>query len=201
MTSSPANELHTLVQQAKAGDTAAVERLLIECQPALQRLARRTCPPADAEDAVQEVLLRITGAIGGLRLAGAFLVWSMRMLVRECLRFKRRAARYVLGLPEPTPSQPAALATTLARSAPNTSAAYQEEMVRRDLVIALGALTAGAREILLHRDVLGRTGPETASLLGISLESAKSRLRRARTELRHQYTALAATSRRGCDRS
>lgn len=161
--SSEPPDLESLVHHAKEGDEAALEQLLEHCKPGLERLAARTCPPADAEDAVQEVLIRVSSSIGALRLAGAFTTWALRMVVRECLQLKRRAARWVFG---------EAVGTTT--TMPDVS----------DLQRGLQKLNAPAREILLHRDLLGRTAKETAAVLGISVESAKSRLRRARHALR-----------------
>lgn len=142
----------------------ALELLLRECEPAMARLAARVCPARDAEDAVQEVLLRMSDQIGGLRMAGAFLSWGMKMVVRECLALKRRALRWAfVDVEKHTETTP---------------------VDRLELQRALASLSEKSREILLHRDLLERTAPETAQFLQITVESAKSRLRRAREELR-----------------
>lgn len=152
-----------LVARAQAGDARALEALLSQSRPALERLSRRVCPPQDIEDAVQEVLLRASSQIGALRVARAFVAWSARMLVRQCHMWKERALRSVLGGSEPEVAAP--------RSA-------------LDLTRGFGLLSPEARDILFLRDVLGHSGPEAAEALGISLESTKSRLRRARADLR-----------------
>jgi DNA-directed RNA polymerase specialized sigma24 family protein len=54
-----------LVEAARSGDAAAVERLLVVCQPDLRRFARRACSSAeDAEDAVQIALWQLYRKIG-----------------------------------------------------------------------------------------------------------------------------------------
>lgn len=153
-----------LVPRARDGDAKALEQLLRECEPAMARLAARVCPARDADDAVQEVLFRMSDKIGGLRVAGAFLSWGMKMVVRECFAFKRRALRLVFQDAERQVHSPS------------------EE--RLELQRALNRISERSREILLHRDLLERTAPETAQSLQITVESAKSRLRRARAELR-----------------
>jgi len=158
--------LSELVRRAQEGDRAALERLLSESEPAMRRLAGRVCPAGDAEDAVQEVLWRVSDQVGTLRVSAAFLGWSMKMLVRECLKFKRRAVRWVLTEEEPT---------------------TMPEPLQRDLVRALSSLSKKSREVLLERDVLGYTARETAERLDLSVESVKSRLRRARSELKEAY--------------
>src|SRR5205809_8042212 len=59
-----------LVEAARGGDVAAVERLLVVCQPDLRRFARRACSNGeDAEDAVQIALWQLYRKIGALRAA------------------------------------------------------------------------------------------------------------------------------------
>jgi len=62
-----------LVEAARSGDAAAVERLLVVCQPDLRRFARRACSSGeDAEDAVQVALWQLYRKIGALRAAATF---------------------------------------------------------------------------------------------------------------------------------
>src|SRR5688572_18295467 len=89
----PHSDLEELVASAQGGDSIAMQRLLTECEPALRRLAQKVCPPGDASDAVQEVLWRVTSHIGALRMAAAFMTWSLRMVIRECQRLHRHAMR------------------------------------------------------------------------------------------------------------
>jgi RNA polymerase sigma factor (sigma-70 family) len=157
-------QIEELVARAQQGDQAALEALLAGSRPALLRLARKYCPSADAEDALQEVLSHAAAQVGALRVGAAFVGWSMKMLVRECFRLKRRAARWVGLLEQDVP-------------APSTV-----ELL--ELANLLVSLQCTSREILIEREILGRSAAEAAAVLGISEESAKSRLRRARLELR-----------------
>ena len=76
-----------LVAAAKAGDAAALDRLLAVSQPDLMRFARRTCANAeDAEDAVQAALWQLHRRIGTLRVIAAFTSWLFRIVERECRR-------------------------------------------------------------------------------------------------------------------
>src|SRR5260370_32518021 len=70
---------------ACGGDAAAVEKLLVVCQPDLRRFARRACSSGDdAEDAVQIALWQLYRKIGALRSAAALASWLFRVLEREC---------------------------------------------------------------------------------------------------------------------
>ena len=83
-----------LVEAARSGDVAAVERLLVVCQPDLRRFARRTCSSGeDAEDAVQIALWQLYRKIGALRAAATFATWMFRIIERECYRLFRVRSR------------------------------------------------------------------------------------------------------------
>ena len=79
-----------LIEAACGGDAAAVEQLLVACQPDLRRFARRACSTGeDAEDAVQIALWQLYRKIGALRTAATFATWLFRIVERECYRLLR----------------------------------------------------------------------------------------------------------------
>ena len=61
--------------------------------------------------------------------------------------------------------------------------------LRMDLARAMERLTPPYREVLLLRDVHELTAPEVAAQLGLSLEAVKSRLHRARAQVREHLLA------------
>lgn len=165
-----------LIEAAARGDSGAVSQLLSACQPDLKRFARRTCSSTeDAEDAVQVALWQLYRKIGALRTVATFATWLFRIVERECYRLYRgRSKAEDLDALAPTemPSAPAL---------PND--------LRLDLVRALERLSPAYREVLLLRDVHELTAPEVAAQLGLSLEAVKSRLHRARAQVREQLLA------------
>lgn len=159
-----------LVEAAQRGEPGAVERLLSHARPDLRRVARRACRgPEDAEDAVQHALWALQRRIGTLRTASAVTAWLFRVVARECLR--------LLGLRRP-PVVPALLDNLEATPVPTG--------LRHDLAQAIEALAAPYRAALILRDVEELTAPEAAAVLGITPEALKSRLHRARAEVREQ---------------
>jgi RNA polymerase sigma factor (sigma-70 family) len=165
----------TLVAAARAGDAAALDRLLAASQPDLRRFARRTCATSeDAEDAVQAALWQLHRRIGALRVIAAFTSWLFRIVERECRR--------LLGLQRQT--------VPLDEAPPS---ALRLDPVPADLRRDLGAMIAGLpdlyRQVLVLRDIEELTAPETAAQLGLSVDAVKSRLHRARSLLREQLLA------------
>lgn len=162
----------TLVVAAKAGDAAALDRLLAVSQPDLMRFARRTCATTeDAEDAVQAALWQLHRRIGTLRVIAAFASWLFRIVERECRR--------LLGLRRPVvPIEQVAESMLAVDPVPVG--------LQRDLGAMIAALPKLYREVLILRDIEEMTAPEAASELGISVEAVKSRLHRARSLLREK---------------
>ncbi len=165
-----------LIEAARRGDSGAVSTLLTVCQPDLKRFARRTCSTTeDAEDAVQIALWQLYRKVGLLRSAAAFTTWIFRIVERECYRLYRTARG----------TEP--LDEVLEHDLPQ--AAVVPIDLKLDLAGAMERLTPPYLEVLLLRDVQELTAPEVAAQLGLSLEAVKSRLHRARTQVREQLLA------------
>lgn len=162
-----------LVEAAQRGEPGAIEQLLFQARPDLRRVARRVCRgPEDAEDAVQHALWALQRQVGALRAASAVAAWLFRVVERECRR--------LLGLGRP-------------RSLPLTFGILETTAVpmglRHDLARAIEALPEPHRAALILRDVEELTAPEAAVVLGITPEALKTRLHRARAEVRERLAA------------
>ncbi|BBB68264.1 RNA polymerase sigma24 factor [Undibacterium sp. YM2] len=162
-----------LIEAARQGDGKAIATLLEVCQPDLKRFARRTCSNAeDAEDAVQMALWSLYRKVGALRCAATFATWMFRIVERECYRLFR-LKKYHEALDELNEHD-----MPMANMVPTD--------LRMDLVRAMERLSPPYREVLILRDVHELTAPEVAAQLGLSLEAVKSRLHRARAQVREQ---------------
>jgi RNA polymerase sigma factor (sigma-70 family) len=142
-------------------------------QPDVRRFARRACATSeDAEDAVQLALWRLYRHIGALRTAATFVTWLFRIVERECHRLLRgrTPAEPIDDLPEA--DMPAAQSVPIA--------------LRLDLSRAIESLAPPYRDVLILRDLHELTAPEVAAELGISTDAVKSRLHRARSQVRTQ---------------
>lgn len=152
------------VESAMAGHAPAIDRLLAASRGDLTRYARRHCPSADVEDAVQDALWVITLRVSTLRAAGAFAAWSFRIVRRICYRLTRDDRFRDAAGHEPAVAAP-------------------QEM-RMAVADALARLPDHYRDVLILKDVIGYSAEETAVRLGLELEAAKARLNRARRMMR-----------------
>jgi RNA polymerase sigma factor (sigma-70 family) len=165
---------HQELEAAHAGDTGALEVLLARSRQDVRRYAEYHCMVNDVEDAVQEALLLVSRKLTDLRALECFASWVFRIVKRECNRLKR-GGRMLTGEPLTDDILPG----------PDADAAEW----RQDLAAALEALPTHYREILLLRDVEGRSLAELAERLGVTTMAAKARLHRARCLAREYLRA------------
>ncbi len=168
-----------LVRRSGGGDRRAFELLVARHEGSLYRFTLRSCRGGrEAEDALQDGLLAAWRGAPGFRGESAARTWLFQVVVNACHRRHRRRAGE-RGDPEPLE---AAAAVPQDGPGPEERAGARE--LGRALDRALAALPAEAREVLLLRDVEGLSGADTAAALGLGLAAMKSRLHRARLELK-----------------
>lgn len=167
----PLPATHVLLTEARAGDAQALERLLRHCQPDLRRYARRHCHSDDIDEAVQDALWILTRHLTALRVFAALSSWLFQIVKRTCLRMRSRRPGHL----ELDGDHPAAHADEAAGAA-----------LRIDLARGLAAIPAHYRDVLILIDLQGHSSDEAATLLGLSIEAAKSRLHRARMLMREK---------------
>jgi RNA polymerase sigma-70 factor (ECF subfamily) len=167
----PGGELDDLVEAARAGDRLAFEQLLERDAPIAYRAALAVLrSPTDAEDALQEAVLRAWQRLPQLRDPAGWTAWFRRIAVRAAIDHARRGyhVREVILDPEAAPS-----ADPLAAAADHVT-----------LLDAIGSLPPDDRAILGLRYAADLGVADVADALGIRLGTAKARLHRALGRLR-----------------
>lgn len=171
-------EERQLIQQAQAGNRAAVEELLGRYEEQVYRLVARFFPsPADAGDVAQDVMIRIFHRLTAFNWRSAFSTWVYRVTVNACIdEGRRRRKREQPGLPEHIEAP---------GDGPEEQAVRGE--TRRQVREAVARLSPEHRAILLLREVEDLDYGEIAVILGVAAGTVKSRLCRARESFRRQY--------------
>ncbi len=169
-----------LLDAARAGDVAALDELVAKHRHGVYRFGLQVCRTTeDAEDAVQETLWAATRALQSFRgTASSLASWLFTMVRRECLRLIDGHRRRPVGLDGAEDDFPSEMLD------PESSMDVQR---RNELLAhALAELDPVHREVVLLRDIQELSAPEAAAHLGISVDALKSRLHRARVELKHR---------------
>jgi len=173
-----------LVRLSAAGDRRAFEALLARHELALFRYATRSCGSAgDAEDALQDGLLAAWRGAATFRGEATARTWLFQVVIHACRRRQRRRS----GEPAQLDGLEAADSVPSGERGPEVRVA--DAQLGLALEQALGELPDEAREVLLLRDVEGLPGDEAAAALGVGLAAMKSRLHRARLELKARVEA------------
>jgi RNA polymerase sigma-70 factor (ECF subfamily) len=179
---------------------AAIEQQLEEHRRALTGYCYRMLGSgSEAEDAVQETMVRAWLAVDRLKAQAALKSWLYRIANNVCLDMldgsQRRARPMDLGpassaesalgdgLPEHAWVQPIADARVLAPEADPAALAESRETLRLAFVAALQHLPPRQRAVLILREVLRWQASEVAELLDTSVASVNSALQRARATL------------------
>ena len=171
-----------LLAQARAGQRDAVEALLERHEPQIYRFALRMCGAQEtAKDVLQETLLAAFKGLREFRGDARLSTWLFQVARSFCTKANRKRA----GEPavhEPLGAAGAEHLSADAHKSPEAIAHARE--IGEVLRAALAALPEHYREVLLLKDVHGLPVDEVAAVLGESVPATKSRLRRARLELR-----------------
>jgi len=180
-----------LVDGARSGDRASLERLLERHERRVYRFGLKMCrDPEAAKDVLQETLIAAARTVKDFRGASSPSTWLYAIARSFCIKERRRskfapeheesidsagAGREVLEIADP------------ARSPDDLLSGRQME---RALDKAIAELDPMYREILLLRDVEGLSASEVAEAVGVSVEAVKSRLHRARVAVREKLAPL-----------
>lgn len=160
---------HSLIDAARQGDRAALERLLAVSQPDVRRYAKIQCATtSDAEDAAQETLLLVYRRIGALRTVTSFSAWMFSIVRHECGRLWRQMHGQVELPPDDHPA-------FIHRPEPE---------LRADLIAAIHSLPDKYRDVIVLRDIEELAISEIAGELRLTREAVKSRVHRARLMIR-----------------
>ncbi|MFD3406493.1 RNA polymerase subunit sigma-70 [Kribbella sp. NPDC058693] len=183
----------TLEEAAFAGDEAAFADLAGRHRRELHvHCYRMLASYDDAEDAVQETLLRAWRSLDQYDGRTYFRAWLYRIATNVCLDVARRHTRRStspgdMGWLQPYPDR---LLDEIAPPADQPDAvAVDRETIELTFLIALQALPARQRAALIARDVLGWSASETAGLLETSVAAANSALQRARVTMQQRLPA------------
>lgn len=174
-----------LVQAARSGDERAIDRLLSRYEKRIWRFGLRMCgAEEDAKEVLQKTLLSAFRHVRQFRGDAELSTWLYQLARSQCLKVRRKRVG------EPSAHEP--LESALAVPAPSLDPeanAHAKEMGEL-LAAAILALSDAHREVLVLRDVEGLSAEEAARILELEVGALKSRLHRARLELRRHLSAL-----------
>jgi len=177
-----------LVERARYGDRRAFRLLFEQHSPRIYRVALRMLgQEADARDLTQDVFIRAFNKLELLRDSARFGGWLLQLamnLARDRLRQRRRFLWLPIGPPR-FMDQPQTDWTLTATDPGSEARALQDELSVQ-IQRALDSLSPDHRAVVVLHHLEGLSLEEIAASLDIRLGTVKSRLARARSDLRQR---------------
>lgn len=175
-----------LVQAAKQGDVSAFEQLVKRYDRNVFRIANHiTQNREDAEDVVQDAFLKAFRNLEQFQGNSKFYTWLVRIAVNESLmKLRRRRSDRTVSLDQEVETEEDTMPREVADWAPNPEQLYRQGELNEILTKTVNGLPASFRTVFVLRDIEGLSTEETAEALELSVPAVKSRLLRARLQLR-----------------
>jgi RNA polymerase sigma-70 factor (ECF subfamily) len=178
--------------KARQGDAQAFTELVNRYERKIYRLAKHiTQNDEDAEDVLQETFLKAYSHLDEFQGNSKFYTWIVRIAVNESLmKLRKRKSDRTLSLDETIDTGEEAIVREIAVWEGNPEQRYSQEELRQILEKAVETLRPAFRTVFVLRDVEELSTEETAAMLDLSIPAVKSRLLRARLQLRERLTRL-----------
>src|SRR2546426_3508683 len=186
----PVSDELALVESAKAGDVTAFEELVRRYDRNVFRIAQHiTQNREDAEDVVQDAFIKAYSNLKQFQGQSKFYTWLVRIAVNEALmKVRRRRPERMVSLDEEVKTEDDSVPREVADWSPNPEQMYNQAELRDILTRTIQGLPPGFRTVFVLRDVEGLSTEETAQALELSIPAVKSRLLRARLQLRERLS-------------
>jgi RNA polymerase sigma-70 factor, ECF subfamily len=179
-----------LVEKVRAGDVAAYDKLVRKYERQVFRIAQHiTQNREDAEDVMQDAFVKAFEKLDQFQGNSKFYTWLVRIAVNESLmRLRKRRTGKMVSIDEDLKTEEGSVPRDFADWAPNPEDNYNQSELAEILRKTIQGLPPGFRVVFVLRDVDGLSTEETAETLGLSIPAVKSRLLRARLQLRERLS-------------
>jgi RNA polymerase sigma-70 factor (ECF subfamily) len=179
-----------LVAQAREHDATAFNELVRRYEGKIFRLAQHvTQNREDAEDVLQETFLKAYEHLDQFKGDSKFYTWIVRIAVNQALmKLRRRKTDKSVSLDDTIDTGEDTVTREVAAWDENPEQRFSREELGGILDNAIEGLEPLYRSVFVLRDIEELSTEETAEALGLSIPAVKSRLLRARLQLREKLT-------------
>jgi RNA polymerase sigma-70 factor, ECF subfamily len=166
-----------LIRRFKDGNTGAFEELLRKYQDRIHNVCRYLLHDReDAQDAAQDVFLKVYSSLKTYRSDSSLYTWLYRIAVNTCLDYNKKS--------RPEPFGEESTVDDFPSGQPSAERLYHSKEAGRAIETALRKLPKKLRAVIVLKEIEGLSYEEIADALQTSVGTVKSRISRAREELR-----------------
>ena len=175
-----------LIEKAQSGDPIAFEDLIAIHQKNIFSIAYRIAGNQnDAEDMAQEVLIKIFKNLNQFKGNSKFSTWLYRVTTNTCLDMKKKIMKHSsYSLDQNLETDEGSISTEIQDNSPTPEQYAEQNAVQRAVNQAISNLNDQHKKVIILRDVQGFSYEEIADMLGCSVGTVKSRINRARAQLK-----------------
>ena len=179
-----------LISQARTGNARAFSSLLERYERKIFRLAQHiTQNREDAEDVLQETFLKAYEHLDQFQGNSKFYTWIVRIAVNQALmKLRKRKTDRTVSMDEGIDTGEDIVVREIAAWDENPEQRYSRDEMNEILSTAVDSLAPAYRTVFVLRDVEELSTEETAEALDLSIPAVKSRLLRARLQLRDKLS-------------
>lgn len=185
-----------LVRQCQAGDLRAFNLLITRWQDKVfNAVFRMVGNYEDARDLTQDAFVKALGALDSFRGDSQFYTWIFRIAANAAISWRRRSGRVQAFDMTEDPDNPGSGITAqkaLQAQGGAPSAGAEQSEAAAEIQRALDKLDSEFRAALVLKDVEGLDYDEIAEILEVPLGTVKSRIHRARMEMRRLLSPMLA---------
>ena len=178
-----------VIESCKAGDQRAFAEIVLQSQKKVFNIAYRMLGNSEeAKDLAQEVFVSVFNSIKDLRDEIKFDSWLTRITLNHCRNrwkhLKRRQYFNSDSLDDPVEMEEGDVPRAVYDPSDNPETLYEKKMIQELVQRGLQKLKEDQRELLVLRDLQGFSYEEMCELLGLPEGTIKSKLHRARMDLK-----------------
>lgn len=181
-----------LIQKAKQGDLTAFEELILKHEKIVYNVALRMMNHSeDAKDISQEVFLKAYRNIANFDERSAFSTWLYRITTNTCIdEMRKRKGKQSYSLEEELENEDGTMQRQIADEGDTPEESLLREERKSEILQALEKLSAEHKAAVVLRDVKGLSYEEISEILDLSLGTVKSRISRARNQLKTEILKI-----------
>ncbi|MBQ2879248.1 MAG: sigma-70 family RNA polymerase sigma factor [Anaerotignum sp.] len=181
-----------LIRRAKQGDMLAFEELILQHEKIVYNLALRMMNHSeDAQDISQEVFLKAYRSLSNFDERSAFSTWLYRITHNTCIdEMRKRKGKLTYSLEEELESEDGSMQRQVADAGDTPEESLMRKEQKSEILQALDTLSEEHKAAIILRDVKGMAYEEIAEILELSLGTVKSRISRARNQLKTEILKM-----------
>ena len=178
-----------LIKQAQRGELGAFDQLVLRHQQQVFAVALRMLGNhSEAQEVAQDAFVRAFRGLGGFRRDAKLSTWLVSITMNLCRNRRRWWARqrlFIVGsVDSALQTEEGAVEFDVADPSPGPAHAAQQQERSQQIHQALQRLDEAHRSVVVLRDLEGCSYEEIAQMVGCQIGTVKSRLSRARLQLR-----------------